>query len=130
VKGSLGIAAGAICAYLAKHRLVGHIASVVGRTCADPAQMKPRPEPILRGTQILKAKPGQSVIIGDSASDIEGGKAAGVRVIGYANRLAKVDAFYFYQAGADVVVPSIGPITEVLIRRNKPTGVVEADPAE
>jgi phosphoglycolate phosphatase-like HAD superfamily hydrolase len=106
---------GAVSAYLAKHRLTGHVSSVVGRAYADPARMKPNPEPILRGAQAVNTEPGRSVIIGDSVSDIDGGRAAGVRLIGYANRPSKVDAFS--RAGAEVIVTSMGSIAEALIRR-------------
>lgn len=105
--------ASAVSAYLAAHRLTGQIAPVVGRVYADPGQMKPNPAPILRAVRALDASPGRCVLIGDSLTDIEGSKAAGVRVIGYANRPPKVDAFR--QAGADVVVTSMAPIAETLV---------------
>ena len=107
--------AGAVNAYLAKHRLASYVAPVVGRAYADPARMKPNPEPILRAVQELRVAAGRSVLIGDSLSDIEGGRAAGVLVIAYANRPSKVDDFR--NAGADVVTTSMGPIAEALIKR-------------
>ncbi|HET6483364.1 MAG TPA: HAD family phosphatase [Actinoplanes sp.] len=109
--------AGAVSAYLVKHRLNGHVTSVVGRAYADPARMKPSPEPIVRGAQILSTEPNRAVLIGDSKSDIEGGRAAGVRIIGYANRPAKADAFQ--RAGAEVIVTSMAPIAEALISRSE-----------
>ncbi|MGA3523780.1 hypothetical protein [Melissospora conviva] len=55
------------------------------------------------------------VLIEDSLSDIEGARAAGVVVIGHANRPAKVDAFRL--AGADALVTSMGEIAAALINR-------------
>nr|BFE75564.1 HAD family hydrolase [Actinoplanes digitatis] len=107
--------AGAVAAYLAAHRLTGHVTPVIGRAYAEPERMKPNPEPITRAVRMLGAAPGRSVLVGDSLSDIDGGKAVGVRVIGYANRPPKVDAFR--KAGADVVITSMGPIAETLVRR-------------
>lgn len=78
--------AAAIKRYLDTHRLTRYITAVVGRTHADPNRMKPNPEPILHGVQAIKAEPPACVLIGDSVSDVEGGRAAGVRTIGFANR--------------------------------------------
>ncbi|MEU8092392.1 HAD family hydrolase [Micromonospora chalcea] len=109
--------AGALTTYLARHRLAGYVSPVVGRAYAEPARMKPNPEPILQAVQALGAQPGRCVLVGDSLSDIEGARAAGVRVIGYANRPAKVKAFQ--AAGADVVVTSMGMIARALIARSE-----------
>ncbi|MFI6257610.1 HAD family hydrolase [Micromonospora zamorensis] len=105
--------AGAVTAYLAAHRLAGYVSPVVGRAYADPARMKPSPDPILQAVHVLREKPGRCVLVGDSLSDIEGARAAGVREIGYANRPQKVGAFR--AAGVDVVVTSMGTIAEGLI---------------
>ena len=110
--------AGAVTAYLAAHRLTGHVSPVVGRAYAEPERMKPNPEPIMRAVRTLEVSPGRSALIGDSVSDIDGGKAAGVRVIGYANRPPKVDAFS--KAGADLVITSMAAIAEALIRKCEP----------
>ncbi|SNY58192.1 haloacid dehalogenase superfamily, subfamily IA, variant 3 with third motif having DD or ED [Paractinoplanes atraurantiacus] len=76
-------------------------------------RMKPNPEPILRATQLLGISPARSVLVGDSLSDIEGSRAAGVRSVGYANRPTKADPFR--GAGADVVIDSMGQLAEALI---------------
>ncbi|MEV4119475.1 HAD family phosphatase [Micromonospora sp. NPDC049645] len=103
----------AVSAYLAAHRLAGHVSPVVGRAYADPARMKPHPDPILRAVRHLGEPPDRCVLVGDSLSDIEGARAAGVRVIGYANRGSKVDAFR--AANADVVITSMGEVARVLL---------------
>jgi len=104
--------AGAIEAYLATHDLAGCAGPVIGRAYADPSQMKPNPAPILDAVQALGASPADCVLIGDSLSDIEGARAAGVQVIGYANRPWKVEAF----GSADAVVTSMEDIASALRR--------------
>lgn len=108
--------AGAVSAYLAAHRLTAHVSPVVGRAYAEPARMKPNPEPILLAIQALGEAPGRCVLIGDSLSDIEGARAAGVRAIGYANRPPKVESLE--EAGADVVITSMGVLAHALVERS------------
>ncbi|MFI7551946.1 HAD family hydrolase [Micromonospora sediminimaris] len=103
----------AVDAYLRAHRLTRHIALVVGRAYADPARMKPNPAPILGAAEALGVEPGRCVLVGDSLSDIEGARAAGTRVIGYANKPPKERAFR--EAGADIVVTSMRDIAEALV---------------
>ena len=105
--------AAAVIEYLAAKRLSGYITSIVGRAYADPARMKPNPEPVLHAVFDLGADRRDCVLIGDSLTDIEGAKAAGVPVIGYANKPGKEDAFI--KAKADAVVTSLGDIAVVLI---------------
>ncbi|MFI6065826.1 HAD family hydrolase [Micromonospora sp. NPDC051227] len=105
--------AGAVTAYLEAHRLAGYVSPVVGRAYADPDRMKPNPEPILQAMRALAELPARCVLVGDSLSDIEGARAAGVTVIGYANRPVKVDTFA--PAGAGAVVTSMGEIAGALI---------------
>ncbi|MEV6368740.1 HAD family phosphatase [Micromonospora musae] len=105
--------AGAVSAYLSAHRLAGYVSPVVGRAYAEPARMKPNPEPILRAANCLGQAPSRCILVGDSLSDIEGARAAGVRVIGYANRAPKLAAFR--AAEADVVITSMGDLASVLL---------------
>jgi HAD superfamily hydrolase (TIGR01549 family) len=105
--------AGAVMEYLTAQRLAPYITSVIGRAYADPARMKPNPEPILHAVFDLGAEPGDCVLIGDSLGDIAGAQAAGVPVIGYANREQKVQPFK--DAKADAVVTSMGDIAVALI---------------
>ncbi|OHX05208.1 HAD family hydrolase [Micromonospora sp. WMMB235] len=104
---------GAVSAYLGAHRLAGYVSPVVGRSYADPARMKPNPEPILQAVRALAVAPDRCVLIGDSLSDIEGAGAAGVRVIAYANRAQKVSAFR--AAGANAIVTSMSEVAGYLI---------------
>ncbi|KAB1925017.1 HAD family phosphatase [Micromonospora sp. ALFpr18c] len=107
--------AGAVTAYLASHRLAMHVSPVVGRAYADPGRMKPNPAPIRQAARAVGESPGRCVLIGDSLADIDGARAAGTLVVGYANRPAKVDRFL--AAGADVVVTSMREIADVLVER-------------
>ena len=100
----------AVAAYLSAHGLADQIMSIVGRPYADPARMKPNPEPILAAARLLGADPAACVLVGDSLTDIQGARAAGVRVIGYANRPPKVAAF----VGADAVITTMGDLAEAL----------------
>ncbi|NYH42614.1 HAD superfamily hydrolase (TIGR01509 family) [Micromonospora jinlongensis] len=107
--------AGAVTAYLTAHRLAGYVSPVVGRAYADPERMKPNPEPILQAVRSLGELPARCVLVGDSISDIEGARAAGVIVIGYAKQPAKVEALRL--AGAGAVVTSMSAIADGLIER-------------
>ena len=71
--------------------------------------MKPNPTPILQAVQAL----GPLLLVGDSLSDIEGARAAGVRVVGYANRPAKVKPLTV--AGADAVITSMRALARALL---------------
>jgi HAD superfamily hydrolase (TIGR01509 family) len=92
--------------YLADHGLTRYIGPVIGRAYADPGRMKPNPEPILSAIHALNVGAADCTLIGDSLSDIEAGRAAGVRVVGYANRAGKVEPF----AVADAVITSMNDI--------------------
>jgi haloacid dehalogenase superfamily, subfamily IA, variant 3 with third motif having DD or ED/haloacid dehalogenase superfamily, subfamily IA, variant 1 with third motif having Dx(3-4)D or Dx(3-4)E len=107
--------AGAVKAYLTAHRLDTHVTRVVGRAYAVPEQMKPNPAPIREAVQAVGALPSRCVLVGDSLTDIDGARAAGVQVIGYANRPYKVKTFR--AAGADVVVTSMREIADSLVER-------------
>ncbi|GAA1366057.1 HAD family hydrolase [Catellatospora chokoriensis] len=107
--------AAAIYAYLEKRQLDDYVLSIVGRAFAEPDLMKPNPAPILRAVRSFGVAPADCVLIGDSIADIEGARAAGVPVIGYANRRHK--ATRFAAAGADVVVTSMEEIMQALIER-------------
>ncbi|MBX7269627.1 HAD family phosphatase [Micromonospora sp. Llam7] len=106
--------AGAVSAYLAAHRLDAYVSPVVGRAYAHPDLMKPNPVPILQAAFAVGVPSSRCVLVGDSLSDIDGARLAGMRVIGYANRPSKAETF---RAGADVVIASMGEIAGALIER-------------
>ncbi|RQX00231.1 haloacid dehalogenase [Micromonospora inaquosa] len=110
--------AGAVAAYLSAHRLAGYVSPVVGRAYADPDRMKPNPEPILQAVRALGQLPARCVLVGDSLSDIEGAQAAGVRVIGFANKSTKRELFV--TAGADCVIADMKEIAVKLTPSDTP----------
>lgn len=105
--------AGAINSYIGRQRLGKYAMSIAGRVFSQPDLMKPNPEPILRAVKSLNTSPDDCVLIGDSLADIHGAHAAGLPVIGYANRPGKVGLFT--EAGADAIVTKMAEIACVLI---------------
>jgi phosphoglycolate phosphatase len=74
---------------------------------------KPHPEPFLYACSMLQVAPARAVVIGDSANDAEGGRAAGCRVLLVS---------YGYNEGRDVreldadgVVDSLAEATDLLL---------------
>ncbi len=55
----------------------------------DVSKVKPDPEGIIKILEIWKIKPSQAIFIGDMTTDIDAGKAAGVRMICVSSGLAK-----------------------------------------
>lgn len=51
----------------------------------DVKNHKPHPEPVHLALKKLKVRPEEAVYVGDAVSDLEAGKAAGVKVIIYSN---------------------------------------------
>lgn len=103
---------GAISAYLKVHHLGPYVSSVAGRPYAAPHRMKPSPESILRTCAALGIPPTSCVFVGDSVTDVEAARLAGVKFIGYAKRADKMPALV--SAGAGVVVESMGVIVDAL----------------
>ena len=50
-------------------------------TSDDVARRKPHPEPYRHACKVLDVPPDRAVVIGDSANDVEAGRAAGCRVL-------------------------------------------------
>ncbi|WP_018352195.1 HAD family hydrolase [Longispora albida] len=103
----------AIAAYLTAHRLIGHFAAIIGRAYAAPDRMKPSPAPLLNAARALQSEPSTCLLIGDTVTDVESGIAAGVPVLGYANKPRKIHALN--QAGAAHTVTSMRPVAVVLL---------------
>ncbi len=100
----------AVSAYLTKHSLADSVDHVFGRPYAEPQLMKPDPGIVLDAVQAVEDVPAACVLIGDSFTDIEAARAAGVKVIGYANRPTKVAPF----AAADAVITTMGDVVAAL----------------
>src|SRR5206468_384632 len=92
------------------HGLADYVAPIVGRTYANPQRMKPDPAPILDAISALGAEPAACVLVGDSVSDIDGARAAGVCAVGYANRPYKLEVL----RSADMIITTMRDIVTVL----------------
>ncbi|MEE1813347.1 HAD family hydrolase [Streptomyces sp. BE133] len=101
--------------FLALHSLDEFVHEVVGRPELNPALMKPSPHPLLVASTTLGVAPARSVLVGDSVTDIEAAKAAGMHVIGFANKPPKRTALP--SAGADAVIASMETLAKALARR-------------
>jgi phosphoglycolate phosphatase len=77
-------AAVAIEEYLELHGLTNYVAAIFGRPFGRPGVMKPNPGLVNQAVQELGDEPADCVMIGDSITDIEASRTAGVRSIGYA----------------------------------------------
>lgn len=92
----------AIRIYLDRHHLTPYVRDVIGRPFMRPDLMKPHPHIVERALEITGSAPGNSVLIGDSVSDIEVAKATGVRSIGYAKTRRR--GVELRDVGADAVI--------------------------
>jgi HAD superfamily hydrolase (TIGR01509 family) len=75
---------------------------IVGRAKRDPHLMKPNPFVLHYALEILRRPARDAVFVGDSVSDIQAGRAAGIPTIGYANKPTK--SKIFETALADIVI--------------------------
>ncbi|MBP2340170.1 HAD superfamily hydrolase (TIGR01549 family) [Saccharothrix coeruleofusca] len=66
---------------------------VSARTFSDPTLLKPSPHLVVNALEVLEASPATTLLIGDSTTDQEAARAAGVGFIGYANKPSKIAAF-------------------------------------
>ncbi|WP_369780316.1 HAD hydrolase-like protein [Streptomyces sp. R33] len=67
----------------------GTVDAVVGRPVLRPDLMKPVPYPLLAVAGTLGIEPAALVLIGDSTTDVEAARAAGVRSIGFARQASE-----------------------------------------
>jgi beta-phosphoglucomutase-like phosphatase (HAD superfamily) len=82
----------AIQRYLRMHDLAHHVKAVVGRSHAKPQEMKPHTRPLRRALALLRVPPHQALLIGDSVTDIQVGKEAGVHTVAFVNRPDKLES--------------------------------------
>jgi beta-phosphoglucomutase-like phosphatase (HAD superfamily) len=98
----------AVHSYLARHGLADRISLVVARTDHDPALLKPSPHLITWAVVSLDAGPGECTLVGDSVTDIQGARLAGVQSIGYVNKPGKRERFT--AAGAGAIINSLADL--------------------
>jgi len=107
----------AVQTYLTRHGLDDRTGLVFARTSHDPALLKPSPHLIEKAVHALNADPAATALVGDSITDIEGARLAGIDSIGYANKPGKRERMVAASAGA-----IIGTLAELaLIVRARPT---------
>lgn len=92
--------AAAVHTFLDQHGLADLVRSVVARTDANPALLKPSPHLVQQAIANLHATASDCLLVGDSATDIAAGHAAGVAVVAYANRPDKRAIFAPHQPDA------------------------------
>ncbi|WP_234443683.1 HAD family hydrolase [Streptomyces sp. NRRL B-24484] len=102
----------AIEAYLSARGLTRQVDGVFGRVPGEPSSMKPSPRLLLDAMEAAPSIPADSIFIGDSARDVEAGRAAGVETISYANKPGKENRLA--DAGAVIVAHSMKQITTAL----------------
>lgn len=76
-------------------------------TVEDIKHHKPHPEPLLFAAKRLKLKPSECVYVGDSCTDVEAGKAAGMKTILYGGKK---------HAGADARTKTFAKLSETVAK--------------
>ncbi|GAA2803521.1 HAD family hydrolase [Nonomuraea dietziae] len=104
----------AVTAFLARGGLTDRVAYVSARSTADPSLMKPNPHLLDQALIHLAADPSFALLVGDSVTDVEACKHAGVVAVGYANRPGKAERLA--NAGAELVVTSMEELVVPLIQ--------------
>jgi phosphoglycolate phosphatase len=78
----------------------------------DPLLLKPDIHLVDQALAVLDAPPSTAVFVGDTTDDMEAGRAAGVRTIGYANKPGKRERLG--DAGADALVEAMDDLAAAL----------------
>ncbi|MFB9534501.1 HAD family hydrolase [Nonomuraea roseola] len=102
----------AVEAFLDREGLAAQIAYISARSAVDPSLMKPNPHLLDQALSHLGADPSASLLVGDSVTDVEASKLAGVVAVGYANRPGKVERLG--AVGADLIVTSMVELADAL----------------
>ncbi|MFI6741195.1 HAD family hydrolase [Nonomuraea sp. NPDC050451] len=104
----------AVTAFLDREGFGGLVQYVSARAAADPSLMKPSPYLLEQALSHLDAEPSSALLVGDSVTDVEASKLAGVVAVGFANRPGKLDRLG--DAGADLLVTSIEELADALTK--------------
>ncbi len=91
---------------LRREALAGDFAVVVARE--DVRALKPSPEGVLRACEELAVAPRQCIFVGDSVSDVEAARAAGVVAFGVRDGISTDEELT--AAGAGVVLDDVGQL--------------------
>jgi len=105
----------AIGDYLQAHHLTEYVQGVAGRADdMNPRFLKPHPFLLERGLTMVGARPDDVIFVGDSVTDVEAGRVAGIPTIGYANKPGKRERLA--EAGAVIVIDSMYQLAEALVQ--------------
>jgi len=99
-----------IVPFLKARNLHSHLDCVIGRT--EIPQLKPSPAPLLRCMEILQVEPPETIYVGDSAVDIQAGKAAGVLTVGVLT--GSSDLNRLKAEAPDAILHSVGDLLTLL----------------
>jgi HAD superfamily hydrolase (TIGR01549 family) len=102
----------AVSAFLKREGLGGLVQYISARAEADPSLMKPNPHLLDQALIRLNAESSSALLVGDSVTDVQASKRAGVVAVGYANRPGKVERLG--SAGADLIVTSMEDLANAL----------------
>jgi len=84
----------------------------------DVSSAKPHPEHLLRALDMLGVRPEEAIMVGDHWMDVQGGKSAGTRTVGFLSAAADPDDF-FDRVKPDLVIRSLGELIEHVERLKK-----------
>jgi HAD superfamily hydrolase (TIGR01662 family) len=79
----------------------------------DVHRKKPAPDPLLMGSQRLDISPSQCMYVGDSRTDIQAGKAAGMKTVGVLTGIDDLEALTCEKP--DAVIDSIAALKDMLL---------------
>jgi phosphoglycolate phosphatase len=102
----------AVRAYLNFYELCPHVKCVVGRERWNPGILKPSPYLLKRAIAGMEVNGAATVFIGDSTTDVLAARAAGVDVVGYANKPGKIKLLTEMQP--DAIVTSISFVKSMI----------------
>jgi phosphoglycolate phosphatase len=97
-----------ICRWVTGRDLSPPPSAVVGRVMGRPQLMKPNPYLLSVALESLGVPATSAVLVGDSVSDIEAARAAGVPAVGYANKRGKQERLL--TAGADAIIEHLADL--------------------
>ncbi len=96
--------------FLKAKNLHPHLHCVLGRT--EVPQLKPFPDPLLKCMEILNVQPHETMYVGDSAVDIQAGKAAGTWTVGVLTGTSNLNRLE--SEAPDAILESVGDLLTLL----------------
>jgi HAD superfamily hydrolase (TIGR01662 family) len=96
--------------FLKAKNLHSYLNCVLGRT--EVSNLKPSPDPLLKCMEILNVEPRETIYVGDSAVDIQAGKAAGTWTVGVLTGTSDLNRLK--AEAPDAVLQSVGDLLTIL----------------